>query len=78
MTKTNLQTKHLVDKNAVLKWAKSRTFILPKDIYCLLPEYPKKNTNLSQVTDKLYQILLYRVHLVLSGILIYNVSGDNH
>ena len=42
------------------------------------PEYQEKTTDLSQVTDKLYQIMLYQVTDNLHHIMLYRVTDNLH
>jgi hypothetical protein len=63
---------HILEGGLWLVYGALRSLSTINQLYCggkfywwKKPEYPDKNSDLSQVTDKLYHVMLYRVPLLI-------------
>ena len=58
------------NNNTVVSW---RSVLLVEE-----PEVPGENTELSQVSDKLYDVMWCRLHYAMTGIRTNTFRGDRH
>jgi hypothetical protein len=77
-TRVHLQSPHMGYELYLTTLSAKFQLYLGRQFYWLMkPEYPEKTTDMSQVTDKLYHIIVLSTpHL--DRIRTHNVSGDRH
>ena len=54
------------------------SYIMTASFTCGGNRSTQRKPDTSQVTDNLYYIMLYRVHLAMSGVRTNTISGDRH